>query len=189
MCAEVLTAGNHLLENDGASVAEPLLRRARQLSHRPDNSNCVMAVSADVIGERQGNRASALGEGGPVTGIAICQALGRRLIAHVGEKSTVRATENIESERLSGCVHLSPSSASIYEGVGRRQRAGGKAVSRCVWAGSQKTVRLLDCFGTEGGRAVRWHGTPIQVGDEATTAKTHTTPFSNDSGRALLGGV
>ena len=91
----------------GASFAELLLRRARQLSHEPDGTNCVTAVSAHVTGERKGNGTSALGEGFPVTGVVFCQTRGRRLIAHGSEKSTVCATENIESEKLLRCAHLS----------------------------------------------------------------------------------
>jgi hypothetical protein len=50
---------------------------------------------------------SAFCEGFPVTGVVFCQTRGRRLIAHGSEKSTVCATENIESEKLLRCAHLS----------------------------------------------------------------------------------
>jgi hypothetical protein len=100
-------AGKHPLENDGASVAKPLLRRARQLSHEPDDANSVTAVSAHITGEREGNGAPAFGEGFPVTGVVFCQTRGRRLIAHGSEKSTVCATENVESEKLFRRAHLS----------------------------------------------------------------------------------
>ena len=77
-----------------------------------------MAVSADVIGERQGNGASALGEGGPVTGVAFRQALGRRLGARGSEKNAVRATENVKPEKLLRCAHLS---LAILTPAARRQ--------------------------------------------------------------------
>jgi hypothetical protein len=91
----------------GASFAELLLRRARQLSHDPDGANCLTAVSAHITGERDGNGTSALGKGFPVTGVVFCQTRGRRLVAHSSEKSTVCATENVESEKLLRSVHLS----------------------------------------------------------------------------------
>ena len=71
-----------------------------QLSHDLDDADRVTAVSADVAGERQGNGKAALGEGFPVTGVVFRHARGRRLVAHGGEKGTVRATENVEPEKL-----------------------------------------------------------------------------------------
>ena len=100
-------AGKHPLENDGASVAKPLLRRARQLSHDPDGANCVTAVSTHITDERQRNGTSALGEGFPMTGVVFCQTRGRRFIAHGSEKNTVSATENVEPEKLLRRAHLS----------------------------------------------------------------------------------
>ena len=111
-----------------------------QLSHDLDDADRVTAVSADVAGERQGNGKAALGEGFPVTGVVFRHARGRRLVAHGGEKGTVRATENVEPEKLSRCVHLSPcidfcglSSTAQYTG----ESIGGKR-ARQPRSGSQE---------------------------------------------------
>jgi hypothetical protein len=106
-CTKMSAARTQPLENDGASVTEPLLCRARQLSHEPDGANCVTAISAHITGERQRNGKPALGEGFPVTGVVFCQTRGRRFIAHGSEKNTVCTTENVESEKLLRRAHLS----------------------------------------------------------------------------------
>ena len=45
--------------DDKEGGREPLLRRARQLSHEPDDANCVKAASAHITDERQGDIISA----------------------------------------------------------------------------------------------------------------------------------
>ncbi len=43
-----------------------------------------------------------------MTGIVFCQTRGRRFFAHGSEKRIVRAADNVESEKLLRCDHLSP---------------------------------------------------------------------------------
>ena len=54
-----------------AAAAESFLGGAGQLSHDPDDAQRVMAVVAHIAGERQGDRATPLGERSSVTGVVL----------------------------------------------------------------------------------------------------------------------
>ena len=74
-----------------------------------------------------------------MTGVVISQKHGRRLIAHGSEKNIVSATENVESEKLLRCVHLSltidfcdPFSMAQYRRIREHNQDDGKSFETVV---------------------------------------------------------